>query len=120
MDYGLSYLGYPSVKEGHSDASWITNLEDHSLTTGWVFLFEGGVISWASKKQTCITNLIMESEFVTLHSVGKEVEWLRNLGYEIPLWSKPITPISISCDNVVVLGKAYTQVCDDRCQHLGV
>nr|GEW90527.1 zinc finger, CCHC-type [Tanacetum cinerariifolium] len=45
MDYGLTYSGYPSVIEGYSDASWINNMEDHSSTSGWVFLLGGGVIT---------------------------------------------------------------------------
>ncbi|GJY73179.1 leucine-rich repeat protein [Tanacetum coccineum] len=65
-DYGLSYVGYPSVLEGYSDASWINHVEDSSSTSGWVFLLGGGAISWASKKQTCITSSTMESEFVAL------------------------------------------------------
>nr|GEW87378.1 zinc finger, CCHC-type [Tanacetum cinerariifolium] len=48
--YGLSYVGYPSVLEGYSDASWINHVEDSSSTSGWVFLLGGGAISWASKK----------------------------------------------------------------------
>ncbi|GJV77457.1 hypothetical protein Tco_1509041 [Tanacetum coccineum] len=36
MDYGLSYVGFPLVLEGYSDASWITNSEDHTSITGWV------------------------------------------------------------------------------------
>ncbi|GJR67191.1 hypothetical protein Tco_0013256 [Tanacetum coccineum] len=78
-DYGLSYVGYPSVLEGYSDASWINHVEDSSSTSGWVFLLGGGAISWASKKQTCITSSTMESEFVALAAAGKEAEWLRNL-----------------------------------------
>ncbi|GKE31357.1 hypothetical protein Tco_1450679, partial [Tanacetum coccineum] len=35
MDYGLSYVGFPSVLKGYSDASWITNSEDYTFTTGW-------------------------------------------------------------------------------------
>ena len=32
MDYGLCYLGYPSVLEGYFDASWITHVvDDHSI-----------------------------------------------------------------------------------------
>ncbi|GJW38165.1 zinc finger, CCHC-type containing protein [Tanacetum coccineum] len=98
MDYGLTYSGYPSVIEGYSDASWINNMEDHSSTSGWVFLLGGGAISWASKKQTCITSSTMESEFVALAAAGNEAEWLRNLVYEIPLWPKPMSTISIRCD----------------------
>ncbi|GKF43582.1 hypothetical protein Tco_0130134 [Tanacetum coccineum] len=28
MNYGLSYMGYPSVLEGYSNASWINHVED--------------------------------------------------------------------------------------------
>ncbi|KAJ9554082.1 hypothetical protein OSB04_018127 [Centaurea solstitialis] len=83
-------------------------------------LSRGGAISWASKKQTCITNSTMESEFVALAAVGKEAEWLRNLIYEIPLWSKPIAPFSIHCDSAATLAKAYSQVYNGKSRHLGV
>ncbi|CAM8917621.1 unnamed protein product [Rhodiola kirilowii] len=76
MNYGLVYAGFPSVLEGYTDASWITNLEDHSSTSGWVFLLGGGAISWVSKKKTCITSSAMESEFIALAAAGKEAEWL--------------------------------------------
>jgi hypothetical protein len=116
----LTYSGKPSVLEGYSDASWITNIEDHSSTSGWVFLLGGGAISWASKKQTCITTSTMESEFVALAAAGKEAEWLRNLVYEIPLWPKPISPISIHCDSAATLAKAYSQIYNGKSRHLGV
>ncbi|GKE69329.1 hypothetical protein Tco_1527401 [Tanacetum coccineum] len=60
--------------EGYSDASWINHVEDSSSTSGWVFLLEGGTISWASKKQTCITGSTMEYEFVALVAAGKKAE----------------------------------------------
>nr|GEV63133.1 zinc finger, CCHC-type [Tanacetum cinerariifolium] len=83
VDYGLSYVGFPSVLEGYSDASWITNLEDHTSTNGWLFLLSRGAILWAFKKQTCIIDSTMEAEFVALVVASKEAEWLRNLIYEI-------------------------------------
>ncbi|GKC26587.1 zinc finger, CCHC-type containing protein [Tanacetum coccineum] len=72
MNYGLSYVGYPPVLYAYSDASWINHVEDSSSTSGWVFLLGGGAISWASKKQTCITGSTMESEFIALAAAGKE------------------------------------------------
>nr|GEW90239.1 zinc finger, CCHC-type [Tanacetum cinerariifolium] len=83
MDYGLTYSGYPFVIEGYSDANWINNMEDHSSTSGWVFLLGGA---------------------------GNEAGWLINLVFEIPLWPKPISTISIRCDNATTLAKAYSQV----------
>ncbi|CAM8892736.1 unnamed protein product [Rhodiola kirilowii] len=120
MNHGLVYTGFPSVLEGYTDAGWITNLEDHSSTSGWVFLLGGGAISWASKKQTCITSSTMESEFIALAAAGKEAEWLRNLVYEIPLWPKLIASISIHCDSKATLPKAYSQLYNGKSRHLGV
>ncbi|GJU83786.1 zinc finger, CCHC-type containing protein, partial [Tanacetum coccineum] len=74
MDYRLTYIGYPSVLEGYTDASWISNTEDKSSTSGLVFLLGGGGISWASKNQTCIIGLTMESKFVALATASKEAE----------------------------------------------
>ncbi|GKD66898.1 hypothetical protein Tco_1309006, partial [Tanacetum coccineum] len=73
MNYGLSYMGCPSVLESYSDASWINHVEDSSSTSGWVFLLMRCAISWASKKQTCITGSTMEYEFEALAAAGKEV-----------------------------------------------
>nr|GEW18909.1 zinc finger, CCHC-type [Tanacetum cinerariifolium] len=52
-DYGLSYVGYPLVLEG--------------------------AISWASKKQTCITGSTMESGFVALAAAGVRHSMVREL-----------------------------------------
>ncbi|GJW45423.1 hypothetical protein Tco_0074222 [Tanacetum coccineum] len=94
--YSLTYNGYPSVLEGYTDASWISNTKDNSSTSGWVFLLGGGAISWASKKQTCITSSTMESEFLALAAVGKEAE----------------------C--AAILAKAYSQMYNGKSRHLGV
>ncbi|GKB17557.1 zinc finger, CCHC-type containing protein, partial [Tanacetum coccineum] len=108
------------VLEGYTDASRISNSEDNLSTSGWVFLLGGGAISWASKKQTCITGSTMESEFMALAAASKEAEWLENLLLEIPLWSKPIAPISIRCDSVATLAKAYIQMYNGMSRHLGI
>ncbi|GJY90126.1 zinc finger, CCHC-type containing protein, partial [Tanacetum coccineum] len=120
MDYRLVYSRYPLVLEGYTDASWISNNEDNSSTSGWVFLLGGGAISWAFKKQTCITSSTMESEFVALAAAGKEAEWLKNFLFEIPMWVKPMAPISIRCDNAATLAKAYSQMYNGKSRHLGV
>nr|GFA59751.1 zinc finger, CCHC-type [Tanacetum cinerariifolium] len=92
-DYGLSYVGYPSVLEAYSDASWINHVEDLSST---------------------------KSEFVALAAAGKEAEWLKNLIYEIPIWPKPIAPISIRCDSALTMDRAYSQIYNGKSRHLGV
>ena len=70
---------YPVILERYSDASWIANTSDNKSTLEWSFTIAGGVVSWASKKQTCITHSTMENEFIALTTMDKKVEWLRNL-----------------------------------------
>ncbi|GJV43291.1 hypothetical protein Tco_1427827 [Tanacetum coccineum] len=71
---------------------WISNTEDNSFTSGWVFLL----------------------------AAGKETEWLKNLLLEIPLWVKHIAPISIRCDSAATLAKTYSQMYNGNSRHLGV
>nr|GEX89023.1 hypothetical protein [Tanacetum cinerariifolium] len=93
MNYALSYVGYPSVLEAYLDASWINHVEDSSSTSGW---------------------------FVALAAASKEAEWLRNLIHEIPIWSKPIAPISIRYDSAPTMARAYSQIYNGKSRHLGV
>ncbi|XP_073220042.1 uncharacterized protein [Cicer arietinum] len=59
INYSLVYSGYPSVLEGYTDVSWVTYVEDHVFTSGWIFNLGGGAVSWESKKQTCIADSTM-------------------------------------------------------------
>nr|GEX44518.1 zinc finger, CCHC-type [Tanacetum cinerariifolium] len=106
MDYGLEYSGDPSLLEGYTDASWITNQDDYTSMNGWIFTLGGGSVSWGSKKKSCLTDSTMATEFVALASCCKEAEWLRDLLINIPLWPKPTTPISVHCDSQSTLSRA--------------
>ncbi|GJY91789.1 zinc finger, CCHC-type containing protein [Tanacetum coccineum] len=90
----LSMYTSNPVLEGYTDASWISNTEDNSSTSGWVFL-------------------------PALAAAGKEAKWLKYLLIEIPLWVKPITPIFIRCDSAATLEKAY-RMYNGKSRHLGV
>ena len=96
--------------EGFSDASWINSLGDNKSTSGWIFTLAGGAVSWASKKQTCISHSTMESEFIALAQTGREAEWIRDMLLDIPLWPNPMPPISLYCDIEATLTKAYSSI----------
>ena len=83
---GLLYSEFQAMLEGYSDASWITSVSDNKSTSGWIFTLGEGAISWASKKQTCISYSIVDSEFIALVAASKEAEWLRNMLLDIELW----------------------------------
>uniref|UniRef100_A0A2N9GVD6 CCHC-type domain-containing protein n=1 Tax=Fagus sylvatica TaxID=28930 RepID=A0A2N9GVD6_FAGSY len=119
-DLGLYYSGYPAVLEGYSDANWVTSVGDNKSTSGWIFTLGGGAISWASKKQSCISHSTMESEFIALASAGKEAEWLRNMLYDIELWPQPMSAISIYCDSQATMSKAYSKIYNGKSRHISL
>ncbi|KAH9725877.1 hypothetical protein KPL70_008036 [Citrus sinensis] len=120
INLGLFYNDYPEVLEGYSDASWVTNTRDNKSTSSWIFTIAGGAVSWASKKQTCITHSTMESEFIALAAAGKEAEWLRNLLFDIMLWPQPMPSISLYCDSEVTLSRAYNKVYNGKSRHISL
>ncbi|KAL0290030.1 UNVERIFIED_CONTAM: Retrovirus-related Pol polyprotein from transposon TNT 1-94 [Sesamum angustifolium] len=62
----LYFNKYPGVLEGFCDANWVTDNDEVSSTSGYVFTLDGGAISWKSAKQTCIARSTMESEYIAL------------------------------------------------------
>lgn len=61
----LQYTKFSTILEGYTNDSWISS-------SGSIFTLGGGIVSWKSNKQTCITHTKMELEFVVLAEIGKE------------------------------------------------
>ena len=116
----LTYNKFPAVLEGYCDASWIASTNGNMSTSGWLFTLGGGAISWASKKQTCITHSTMEAEFIALAAAGKEAEWLRNLLLDIELWPQPMPAISLHCDSEATMSRAYSKIYNGKSRHISL
>src|SRR5258708_26215015 len=53
--------------------------EDRRSITGYVFLIDGGAVSWSSKRQEIVSLSMTESEYVAATHGMKEALWLRSL-----------------------------------------
>lgn len=78
-DATLEYKNDAERLLGFSDADWAGDISTRRSTTGYVFLYAGGAISWGSRLQHCVTLSSMESEYVALGEASQEVVWLRRL-----------------------------------------
>ncbi|KAL0323616.1 UNVERIFIED_CONTAM: Retrovirus-related Pol polyprotein from transposon TNT 1-94 [Sesamum angustifolium] len=105
------------VLEGFCDANWVTDNDEVSSTSGYVFTLGGGAISWKSAKQTRIARSTMESEFIVLELAGQEVEWFRNLIGDIPLWGST-APVSLHCDSQAAIGVAKNYAYNGKRRHI--
>ena len=76
-DAFLVYGGESELRlRGYSDASFQSDRDDTSSQTGWVFLLNGGAVSWKSVKQKTISDSTAESEYVAANDASKEASWM--------------------------------------------
>jgi hypothetical protein len=120
IDWCLHFNKFPAVLEGYCDANWVSDNDEVSSTSGYVFTLGGGAISWKSAKQTCIARSTMESEFIALELAGQEAEWLKCLLADVPLWGKQATPISLHCDSQAAIGVAHNSVYNGKRRHIRI
>lgn len=114
----LHFNKFPAVLEGYCDANWVTDNDEVSSTSGYIFILCGGAISWKYVEQTCIANSTMESEFIDLELAGREAEWLRNLLAEIPLRENALAPVSLHCDSQAAITVAKNSVYNGKRRHI--
>lgn len=64
---------------GYADASWAENYTDRKSNSGYVFMINGGTVSWACRKQKCVALSSTEAEFIALSEACQEAHWLKRL-----------------------------------------
>ncbi|GKF76198.1 hypothetical protein Tco_0225642 [Tanacetum coccineum] len=63
---------------GYCDASWQTDKDDSHSQFGWVFLLNGGAVTWKSSKQDTMTDSTCEFEYIATCEASKEAIWMKN------------------------------------------
>ncbi|KAL0317461.1 UNVERIFIED_CONTAM: Retrovirus-related Pol polyprotein from transposon TNT 1-94 [Sesamum angustifolium] len=117
MNLCLHFNKFPAVLEGNCDVNWVTDNDEASSTSGYVFTLGGGAISWKFVKHTCIARSTMEFEFITLKLAYQEAEWFRNLVGDMPMWGSSIL-ISMHCDSQAAIGIAKSYAYNGKKRHI--
>ena len=102
------FLVYGGVDEeltvkGYVDTSLGSDLDDSKSQTGYVFMLNGGAISWRSSKQSVVAQSIMESEYIATCEASNEAMWLKKFVIELGVFPSCTDPVGIFCDNTGVL-----------------
>ncbi len=64
---------------GYTDVDWADNVSDKRSTSGFMFSFGSGAVSWSSKKQPKVALSNMEAKYRGTTIVACEVVWLQKL-----------------------------------------
>jgi len=78
----LVYGGEKRGLVGYVDADGASQ-EHRRAISGYVFLIDGGAVSWSSKKQELVTLSTTEAEYVAVTHAAKEAIWLCQLIGEV-------------------------------------
>ena len=65
--------------EGYVDSDWVGSAIDRKRNSGCCFSNGSGVISWFSRKKSCVALSTTKAEYVVACSASCEVVWLRKL-----------------------------------------
>ncbi|KAJ9547589.1 hypothetical protein OSB04_020132 [Centaurea solstitialis] len=72
-DVFLVYGGKDELRvTGYTDASFQTDWDDSRSQLGWVFLLNGGAVTWKSSKQDTVADFTCESEYIAASETAKE------------------------------------------------
>lgn len=113
----LEYGGERKGLEGFVDADGASQEHRHAIT-GYVYLIDGGAVSWASKKQELVTLSTAEAEYVAATHAAKEGIWLRRLIGEV---FRPLTdPTTLYNDNQSAIALTKDGSYHARTKHIDV
>ncbi|RLK64327.1 transposon Pol polyprotein, partial [Klebsiella pneumoniae] len=63
--------------KGYVDASFDTDPDDSKSQTGYVFILNGGAVSWCSSKQSVVADSTCEAEYMAASEAAKEGVWMK-------------------------------------------
>ena len=83
VDHGITYGGQelkqgqgPTLR-GYSDSDWAGDPDTRRSTNGYVFMLNGGAISWKCNRQSTVALSSTEAEYRGYMEAAKEAIWLR-------------------------------------------
>jgi Reverse transcriptase (RNA-dependent DNA polymerase) len=116
--YGIIFGGNASLDlMAYCDADYAGDLDSRRSTTGYVFILNGGAISWSSRLQQTVAVSTTEAEYMAAAAAIKEALWLRSLLHSLHL---DIPTININADSQGAIKLLKNPVFSMRSKHIDV
>ncbi|CAB1107872.1 unnamed protein product [Ectocarpus sp. CCAP 1310/34] len=104
---------------GYADADFASKAADRRSISGGIVTCGGGVVSWFSRTQKCVTLSTTEAEYVALGDVVKEILFLRQVWrFMFPKVSMPCIPVFE--DNQGAIQRAQNPISNSNSKHIDV
>ncbi|KAG8492016.1 hypothetical protein CXB51_015329 [Gossypium anomalum] len=102
---------------GYVDSDYAGDLDKRRSSTGYVFTFAGGPISWKSTLQSTVALSTTEAKYMAVTEAAKEALWLQGMVKTLGLVQEHI---NLYCDSQSAIHLAKNQVYHARTKHIDV
>jgi hypothetical protein len=94
------------IVTGYTDASFQTNQDNSKSQSGYVFMINGGAVSWKSSKQETVDDSTTEAEYIASSEAAKEGVWIRKFLSELGVFPSVSSPLDLYYDNNGAIAQA--------------
>jgi hypothetical protein len=105
---------------GYSDLDFAGCLDTDRSTSGYVFKFAGGAISWNSSKQTVMTSSMMYAEFVPCYETMGQAMWLKKFVPSLRMVDNIERQLKLYCDNESAVLYAHNNKKTKAAKHINI
>lgn len=117
-DYVLQYKQEDDFNlKVYIDVDWDENIDDGISTSGTTFFLGERLITWINKKQSCISQSIVEAEYVVAINCSNIVsieQLLEGMQEEV------IELVTICCDNTSAINISEKLVMHEKTKHISI
>jgi len=115
---GLWYPSHSSIHLiGYSDSDFDGCKLDQKSTSGTCHLLGSSLISWHSKKQSCVALSTAEAEYITVGSCCVQILWLKQ---QLEDFGLKISKVPSLCDNTSAINLTKNQIQHSRIKHIEI
>ena len=115
--FRLCYGGADPILEGYTDSDMAGDLDGRKSTSGFIYTFAGGAVSWQSRLQRCIALSTTEAEYIAIAEAGKEMLWLKRFLQELGIKQ---TDYKIHSDSQSALDLSKNSMYHARTKHIDI
>ena len=116
------FLVYGGDKEliviGYVDARFDTDPDDSKSQTGYIFILNGGAVSWCSSKQSVVAGSTCEAKYIASSEAANEGVWMKEFISDLGVIPSALGPMKIFCDNAGAIALAKESRFHKRTNHI--
>ena len=118
IDVGIEFKPNSTTLNGFVDSDWGTCPVDRRSYTGYIFLLNGGPVSWDSKKERTVALSSTEAEYMALSEATKESIYLNS--FLIELGFEKLADGALFNDNIGAKKLAENATFHARSKHIDI